>query len=156
MEFHLGVGNLAELPAFCDEANTALGELHPEVWNLYSPITETQARELLAKIAREINGFEVGSWDALPYAKAAFKKILAAFLAKKIKPNELCRLVHELDIAYAVGAANSMQPPKSKVEQDMSWLGNLWNCCDWCDETWTLENSEHLVKEVQKVLLQLA
>jgi hypothetical protein len=29
-------------------------------------------------------------------------------------------------------------------------MGNLYNACDWCDETWMLENSSHLSIEVKK------
>lgn len=31
-----------------------------------------------------------------------------------------------------------------------TWMGNLYNACDWCDETWTLEDNPHLLIEVEK------
>jgi len=35
------------------------------------------------------------------------------------------------------------------------WLGDLWNACDWCDESWSLSNSPHLKEEADKVIRYL-
>lgn len=35
-------------------------------------------------------------------------------------------------------------------------MGDLWNNCDWCDDSWTHENSPSLVEEVRKVAAFLA
>ncbi len=38
----------------------------------------------------------------------------------------------------------------SKIVYSPSWLGNLYDACDWCDEKWTHDNSPHLLIEVEK------
>lgn len=115
------------------------------------PITQPRAAQLLAKIARDVNRFETGSWEAFPYAKAAFGKVLESFLAKKISPMALCKIVRELDSAYVVGTANFLGKSNSDPNDNAKWLFDMWNSCDWCDDSWTFENSEHLVREAKKV-----
>ncbi len=36
-----------------------------------------------------------------------------------------------------------------------SFIGDLYNACDWCDESWTLENAPYLVEEAERVLKAL-
>ncbi len=33
-----------------------------------------------------------------------------------------------------------------------AWIGDLWHACDWCDETWTLDNAGALKDEAEKLV----
>ncbi len=34
---------------------------------------------------------------------------------------------------------------------EVAFLGDLYNACDWCDDTWTLENAPYLAEESARV-----
>lgn len=159
VEFWCGVGDLAELAPWADAANAEMGEVHPEVWDLYIVWSMENAKELLLKIAKDVNGFKPTTWDAAPFAAAALKKALELFLAQKMSVQTLCQLVDLLDATFVIGlplASQSEENPSKFSSQKTSWLGNLYNCCDWCDASWTMDNSPHLVAEAQRVLGVLA
>lgn len=31
------------------------------------------------------------------------------------------------------------------------WLGNLWNCLDWCDENWTHDSAPQVEDEIDRI-----
>jgi hypothetical protein len=160
VEFWCGVGDLSELSAWADTANAEMGEVHPDVWDIYASPKAEQANRLLLKIAKEVNGFSPESFSAKPFAINALKKALTLFLSKELSVQELCKLVDSLDTVLVIGLPMEGgiydQPPRSSLSPDLPWLGNLWNCCDWCDDGWTFENSQALVAEAQRVLAMLA
>ena len=159
VEFWCGVGDLSEAPTWADVANAEMGEVHPDVWDIYASPTAERTTNLLLKIAKDVNGFTPTSLGAKPFAVNALKKALTLFLSKDISVQELCRLVSSLDTTFVVGPPKETgiyDPPPISLCPDIPWLGNLWNCCDWCDDSWTFDNSSHLVAEAQRVLAMLA
>ncbi|MDR2012620.1 MAG: hypothetical protein LBQ20_06210, partial [Rhodanobacter sp.] len=103
IEFWCGVGSLSELPLWADAANEEMGEVHPDVWDLYVVKSTETAKELLLKIAKDTNGFQPISWEAEPFAVMALKKALELFLSKKISVQALCQLVSLLDSVFVTG-----------------------------------------------------
>jgi hypothetical protein len=87
-------------------------------------------------------------------AKKMLLEMCEAFLSKKITPLEFCALVQKLDAQFVSIAADTRETPYD------GWLGNLYNCCDWCDERWTHANlhdvSPDMHDEVQRVKKALA
>lgn len=122
------------------------GESRPELAEIWeSPGSERSLVQLQA-LAKELNGFEPWSADAVPFAAAALAMALRRYLAREIDPSVLCRLVNDLDAAFLA------TPSPSNLE---GWRGNLWNCCDWCGSDWTFENTPHLRAEATAVLARL-
>lgn len=160
VEFWCGVGNLSELSAWADIANSEMGEVHPDVWDIYASPTAEQATRLLLKVAKDVNGFSPESLSAEPFAINALRKALTLFLSKEFSVQELCKLVDSLDTVFAIRLPKETgiydQSPRTSLMVNFPWLGNLWNSCDWCDESWTFDNSQPLVAEAQRVLSLLA
>jgi hypothetical protein len=157
IEFWCGIGDLSELPSWADAANQEMGEVHPDVWDLYV-IKSTEAAEgLLLKIAKDINKFQPASWEAEPFAVMALKRALELFLSKQISVQTLCQVVSVLDSMFVIGLVSVERPrehlPKSL--EKIAWLGNLYNCCDWCDDSWSFDNSQHLIVEARRLLTVL-
>ena len=44
---------------------------------------------------------------------------------------EICNLINQLDGLYNIELAGVDNPNKNS--DDEWWLGDLWDCCDWCD-----------------------
>ena len=156
IEFWLRAGDLAELRTWADKANAEVGEVHPDVWDLFSVSSPDQATDLLLKIASDVNGFKPQSWEAEQFAIGALQKKLGSFLSCELSIKELCELVQVLDAIYNIGSGDMPPRPESMPTYEQWWLGNLWNCCDWCDENWTFENSAPLVAEARRVFHMLA
>lgn len=159
VEFWCGIGDISELPSWADAANLEMGEVHPDVWDFYNISNEGDAIQVLMKIAKDVNGFSPDSLLAEPYLINAFRKVLVLFLAKRISAQKLCSLVNSLDSVFAIGFPTEVriinQSQRKAEPANESWLGNLWNCCDWCDESWTFDNSYALVAEAKRLLAML-
>lgn len=156
VEFWCGVGDPLELSVLADAANAEMGEVHPDIWDLYVSPTTEQATYLLLKIATDVNGFHPKSWVAEPFAVGALKKALGLFLAQELSVQSLCKLVNLLDAVFVIDAGKDMGSKESSPFYNIPWLGDLWNSCDWCDETWTFDKSPHLVLEARRVLEMMA
>ncbi|AZP12551.1 hypothetical protein [Undibacterium parvum] len=154
-EFWCGIGDLAELRTWADVANKETGEAHSQIWDIYTVADHKHATDLLLSMASDINGFKLESWEAEPFAMSAFKKALDAFFSRSMPVQTFCKLVEKLDATYNIGLAG-VPKPESLQSHEEWWLGNLWNCCDWCDESWTMENSSPLLAEAQRVSKVLA
>ena len=155
-EFWLGVGDLSEIIIWAELANADSGEVHPNVWELYAFHEHEEATLILCKIAKDVNDFSPNSWAAKPYAINTLKKALSQFLNKKIPVTSLCSLINTLDANFITNDfAGQPRPQRLQNLDKLDWLGDLWNCCDWCDEHWNYENSFHLVAQAKKVAITL-
>ncbi|QTN26431.1 hypothetical protein HZ993_13920 [Rhodoferax sp. AJA081-3] len=157
VELHYGVGELSEVMAWAGIANAATGEVHSLVWDVLTVDDVSVVTRLLAEIAWDLNKFRPNSKEALPFAIGSLRKALRQFLVRERTVQSLCELVSDLDTIYVLGVLQNdgfTNAPTSHVSP--SWLGDLWNCCDWCDATWSYENSQPLVEEARRVLEMLA
>ena len=155
-EFWIGVGVQSEVIVWLEGIPQHVKGVNSKVSELYAFQTYEEATEALCQIAKNVNGFIPNSWEAEPYAIITLKKHINLFLDKKISVVSLCTLVQTLDANFiSNGFAGQPRPQQLQNLDKFDWLGNLWNCCDWCDEYWNYENSFHLVAEAKKVAIAL-
>lgn len=73
-----------------------------------------------------------------------FLSQLKKYSQKEIEPIELCSLSNKIETAIMdmriITLDGFIYYP--------DWLGNMYNVCDWCDESWHYDNSPFLKKEV--------
>lgn len=150
VEFWCGVGVLEDLPIVADAANHELGEAHAEIWDFYGCTSIERAAELTLRLARELNEFVPESWEALPYAQAALRRMLTEFVAQEVSVQVLCKLIEQLDSTFNIYLSGVPQPDHTQDRGEW-WMGNLWNNCDWCDGSWTYESCPSLVAEAHRV-----
>ena len=93
--------------------------------------------------------------DFLPQSLSA--EILAAkylinlikrYLNDEITPLDICRVINNIDCDF-------MDAPRDlpdNVAYYPCWLGDLYNSCDWCDETWTNDSAPHLKQDLENQL----
>lgn len=144
-EFWFRSGNLAEVTPWVESAFEA-GETDADVVHLWDCTDLEHVRSLFQTLAWKINQFHPWSDAARPFALTILQKQLHRYLAQEISPSMLCRLVDDLDAAFL-----DKQDPAGFE----GWMGNLWNCCDWCNDSWTFENVPSLRDEAVSVLQKL-
>ena len=123
---------------------------HPLLADIFGG--HTDVGQLLSEIAFGRLGFAPASTDGESFAKAILASSLRQFLAREISPHELCQLVWAIDNKYLDASPREGQ----SVAYYPQWLGDLWNACDWCDETWGYSSAPQLVSKAQAVLNSLA
>lgn len=155
VEFWYEIADIEEAVAWVDSIYKIEGEVHPLMWDFLSPQSYPRIKYLAEKISGDINGFEVGSRESLPYAQAALLKAIIMLRNQELSVQKFCNMVSLLDCDY-----NLFFPLESeRIDEESDWhgwLGNLWNCCDWCDESWNHSNSSHLLEEAYLVAKKLA
>jgi hypothetical protein len=69
---------------------------------------------------------------------------LATLLKRReLTPMQFCKRIQEIE---AQVLDHRMRYPL--------WLGEAWDACDWCDESWTVENSPWLIDIAKKIAPQ--
>ncbi|MCP3921961.1 MAG: hypothetical protein GY714_05170 [Desulfobacterales bacterium] len=64
-------------------------------------------------------------------------------LDEKIRSIDFCKIIWFFDANYI--DARPMEPGYAYYPE---WLGELWNACDWCDETWTYNDSSYIREQI--------
>ena len=144
-EFWSGIGNVETLEKWA-EAELKKENPHPDACDLFG-LVEAEAERISLVLAEEIEGFTPVSEQGEIWAKEILANFCEMVLSEKISPNKFCHLVQGYDanfLGLRENAAGELEYPV--------WLGDLWNACDWCDESWSISNSPHLKQEIEKVL----
>lgn len=153
-DFWCEVGNSSDVIAWVDFVNTEEGEIHPFFYELYDQSNIENTARILRAIAKDINEFEIESWQSEPFAKRSLFSALQLFITEKMSVQEICNLINQLDGLYNIELAGVGNPNENS--DDEWWLGNLWDCCDWCDETWNHKNSQPLINEARRIYEKMA
>lgn len=147
MKFWCGVGNRNDLEAWAESELRENENPHPDVCELFG-ISDEKSEKYLLRISKDINGFEPVSDEGEKLAIIILNEYCQKFIDQEITPYKFCRLVQRLDAAFV-----DFRELSDNEFEYPPWLGDLWNCCDWCDGSWTNDNSPHLVKEAKVVLI---
>ena len=146
MEYWCRVGDPKELDKWAENQLKNNEKPHPDVCELFNK-TKEELEELILKIAEEQNGFvpvsEAGEKEAVDILIEISEKLIK----KEITPNKFCYVVSLFDANFL-----GLRKTDENTLEYPNWLGDLWNNCDWCDESWTNSNSPHLIEEVNKML----
>ncbi|WKE64242.1 hypothetical protein PVT67_11125 [Gallaecimonas kandeliae] len=109
-----------------------------------------QFESLLLKLSMTIEkDFSSQSVGAEILAAKHLIKVAANYLEGKLTPVDVCRVVGKIDSGF-LGAPRGL--PKN-VAYYPNWLGNLYDSCDWCDETWTSDSAPHLKSDLEAQLV---
>lgn len=113
------------------------------MWKVFYVQEGSSFTSLVCRLAKEVNGFEVNSLEAEPFAKEALAIATEQLLKENITVPKYCELIKQLDAAFNIAMDERPEPIKEW------WMGDLWNCCDWCDESWNHRNSKELLDEAE-------
>lgn len=105
-----------------------------------------QFEDLLLKLTRTIDSdFSSQSISAEILAAKHLIKVASKYLNDEVTPMDVCRVVGKIDGGF-LGADRGLP---DNVAYYPNWLGNLYNSCDWCDDTWTNTSAPHLKKDLE-------
>ncbi len=102
---------------------------------------------MLEFMAVSFPDFQIGTEEDLEPCKAELKRQIGLLLDRQITPSNFCKFFNSMEVHLI---SDSEFTP-----DEVAFLGNLYNCCDWCDDTWTLENSPHLAEEGARVASEI-
>ena len=144
-EYWAGIGSKDDLENWAtDELRKE--EPHPDACELFNLTNEHQENQAL-RLAEELTDFKPVSEQGEIWAKELLSNYCESLLKEDMPPFDFCKLVQLFDASFLgirTLSNGSLEYPE--------WLGDLWNNCDWCDESWTISTSPHLAKEALKVL----
>ncbi len=120
---------------------------HPDMYDLNAKEPH-EAVKILLRIAKETYNFDPVSDEGIEIGKKVFQELGEHYLKREVTPQKLCHVIQHLD-------SNFLRFKIDQSEYPICWWGDLWNCCDWYDETWIHENSTHIDEELKKVLSDL-
>lgn len=114
---------------------------------------EDQVESLLLKLSTKVDSnFSSQSIKAEILAARHLMKIAYKYLNDEATPMDVCRVVNKIDCGF-MGASRGL-PDNIAYRPD--WLGNLYNSCDWCDDSWTNSSAPHLKNELEAQLVKIA
>ncbi|WP_180124369.1 hypothetical protein [Acinetobacter sp. YH12097] len=109
-------------------------ELYPN----YEPL-------LLSVIQIKDSEFSSNCLEAEILAAKFFLDVLADYKNGNLNPLKLCKIFSNLE----KGFLDAPRGLENNIAYYPEWIGDLYDACDWCDETWTIENSPHLIDAIQ-------
>ena len=141
-EYWAGVGSKGDLEAWAI-AEPEKDKPHPEVCELFF----LSKYEDIKNATLSLEGFAPVSERGEEWTKELLLVQCRKLLKEDIAPSEFCEMVKLFD-----GSFLDLRPPEGGYVYCPTWLGGVWDACDWCDDSWTLSNAPHLKEAASKIL----
>ena len=126
-----------DIDAWLDAYVAQATDPHPDVLELFSLHPEHIDAAFLAFV-RAQHGFDPSSEHGSRLATKVLAQLCQSVLDGKLSVPDFCETVQRLDTTY--------NEPRSGLSYPQG-LSELWHSCDWCDESWSLEE-EPQVREL--------
>lgn len=144
-ELWAGSGEVKDLEDWA-ESELRKDNPHPDACELFN-LSRHDAAEHALRLAKEILGFTPVSEKGEEWAIELLSQNCARLVAGEISPMKFCSLVQLFDANFI-----GMRTLEDGSLEYPEWLGDLWNHCDWCEDSWSQSNSPHLVAEARKIM----
>ncbi|MCH7307308.1 hypothetical protein MMO38_04000 [Acinetobacter sp. NIPH 1852] len=95
---------------------------------------------LLQLIQKGDPNFSVNSFEAEILTARYFLDVLYHYKIGLIQPLRLCQIFSKIETSFLSASRNL----EERVVYYPEWISGLYDACDWCDETWNVNNSPHL------------
>lgn len=134
----LGLANSAEiddwLDAYVTEAQLQSESPNPDALSLFELNGEQLITHFMTLVAATYS-FEPQTERGSQVTTVILARVCQQVLAGDRSVPDMCRLVSQVDAKYTDPELGSPLP---------RGLHELWNGCDWCDESWSLDAPSHL------------
>ncbi|MEM7144194.1 MAG: hypothetical protein AAF591_03600 [Verrucomicrobiota bacterium] len=141
-----GAATKEEIESWINTNAASDGEVDPDIFEIFSRDVRTSRSRLEQYFRKRRPEFKIDSDEGVQACKRVLKQQIGRLHSKEITPYTFCRFICELEAYYMDNA--------SKIDGKIPYpdfLGDLWNACDWCDESWTLDSAGHLRDESARV-----
>jgi hypothetical protein len=91
--------------------------------------------------------FRIDGDEGLALCRAELRRQIGLLLDRQISPSSFCQFFSSMEDKLVIDADLS--------GLEVAFLGDLFNACDWCDETWTLESAPYLAEESARVASEI-
>jgi len=110
-----------------------------------------ETQKMLERLLQSRNStFDLHTSEGETILKEMLCEQIELLLHHTISPLLFCTFIQQLESLYL----DTSQPVNGQITYP-DFLGDLWNACDWCDATWTIENAEYLQEEATRILRTL-
>jgi len=134
LRFWLGLAGADEIDAWLDRYVEEVAEPHPDALELFGLPFEQQLPAFMAFVRSEFE-FDPDTERGAEVANVLLGELCEAALEGRLTVPRFCDTVSRIDAKYTTPGSNAPYP---RV------LAELWNGCDWCDETWSLDDPDHM------------
>jgi len=140
-----------EIESWINQTAATVDEVDPEIFEIFSKCVQVSRSKFETHFRKLRPDFRIDSEEGKKACITVLRRQIKKLHSQDITPFEFCRFIGNLENYYMDNGA--------KVEGKIAYpefIGDLWNACDWCDESWTLDNSEYLNSESRRVAETLA
>ena len=145
---HFGSASRADLESFIQSTVEGGNEYDDRLFEAQANDLGVARAKMLEFIAVSFPDFQITTDEGIRSCRVELKRQIGRLLDQQITPFSFCRFFNSMEDELVI---NSNLSP-----DEVAFLGDLYNACDWCDPTWTLENSPYLAEESARVASEIA
>ena len=140
---HFGSASKDDIEAFIQSFVDSGEDYDSRIFDAHASEVRVAQTKILEFMALSFPDLLIGTEECIEACKAELKRQIGLLLDGQITPLNFCRFFNSMEVQLVTDS--------KFLPDEVAFLGDLYNCCDWCDETWTLENSPHLAEESARV-----
>lgn len=144
---YFGSASRSDIEAFIQSKVVIFDEYNSRWFDVHANGLRVAQTTMIELIEAAFPEFSIYSDEGLLSCRAELKRQIRLLLDGEITPSTFCSFFNSMESALVVESELSAG--------DVDFLGDLYNACDWCDGSWTLENSPHLAGEAARVALRI-
>ncbi len=144
---HFGSASKADIKGFIQSVVDSGEEYDSRLFEAHAKDLRVARTKMLEFIAVSYPDFEITTDQGLGSCRAELKRQIGLLLDETITPSSFCRFFNAMEMQLVIDS--------EFAPGEVAFLGDLYNCCDWCDDSWTLENSPHLAEEDSRVVSEI-
>ena len=141
---HFGSASRVDIDTYIESVVLSGKDYDSRIFEAHARDLKVAQAKILAFITVSFPEFEINSEDLLELCKSELKRQIGLLLDKKITPSSFCEFFNLMESKLVFDS--------EFASDELTFMGDLYNCCDWCDDTWTHDNSRHLTAEGIRVI----
>jgi hypothetical protein len=140
---HFGSASQADIESFIQSVVDGGEEYDSRLFEAHANDVRVARTKMIEFLEASFPKFSIDGGEGLLTCRAELKRQIRLLLDRQITPSTFCSFFNSMESALVIDF--DLSP------HDVAFLGDLYNACDWCDETWTLENAPYLAEEGARV-----
>ena len=140
---HFGSAAKVDIESFIQAVVEGDDEYDTRLFQAHANDLRVARLKMLEFIDASFPEFSIDSVEGLAACRAELKRQSGLLLDRQITPNTFCQFFNSMESELVISLDLSAD--------EVAFLGDLFNACDWCDETWTLESAPYLAEEATRV-----
>jgi hypothetical protein len=140
---HFGSASKEDIESFIQSVVDGGDEYDSRLFEAHANDVRVARTKMIEFIEASFPVFCIDSDEGLRTSRAELKRQIRLLLDRQITPSTFCSFFNSMESALVIDS--DLSPDEA------AFLGDLYNACDWCDDTWTLENAPYLAEEGARV-----